>query len=617
MKKKTFWAAMLIMAPVFTACTDIDVSDVNTNIEVPVDGISLPLKIDEFTLRSVLNVDDDNKIVETAQGEYALRVEGDFTSTPITIDPITIAAQNIEEVNGTISKSKVTGSSVKRSRRQLNDLGAIVAQYDLKSSTGQVSINSPEINEAIKKITNIDIATDFKFTIDIDKARALFDRLDRVHLENLILQIPAGFKGYLKLLNVGIDSKYVINPDGTVKLDNDITIAGNKLDIVVTLEGFYPEVWEEFNAARKKAGFSKKRAKGEADFTFEGEFGVKNGNVSVYENDFKEGQDKTDVDALFGSLTENLDYSYKATMDDVRIETFSGDFDYEVGDFGIEAIDLSDVPDLLRESGTEIKIDNPQLYLRLNNPLQDGANMTIPATTKLEMQSFSNNGTNSMHLDNGEVVKADKPMNVIYMSPRAVNSNEILKGYEGAEHVGFQALSELLLTNGNGVPNSISISNYDSHVKSDNVTDYSIGNGRTYVIEGQYTFLAPLALTENSTIKYSETVDGWYDDVKNIDVKKVEASANVTTDVPFDIDLIIKAIDEYGHVIAESTPFHVDANSKGKEAKLVLEGAINNFDGLKFDAVATAKSNNALRPDMHLKLDNLKVKLYGKYSDKF
>jgi hypothetical protein len=93
--------------------------------------------------------------------------------------------------------------------------------------------------------------------------------------------------------------------------------------------------------------------------------------------------------------TEGVGYTLMANMkDDVVIKTFSGTVNYEVDNINVSPVDLSDLPDFFRDSESQIGLVNPQIYLSLTNPIQQGVVLTanaelIPSPDNVDGKSFT------------------------------------------------------------------------------------------------------------------------------------------------------------------------------------------------------------------------------------
>ena len=640
MNKKTIAAALIIMAPAFVACSDIDVSNINTQFEVPVNDFAVPLKIDNIALRSVLDVADDSQIQEvvTADGkhEYAVVVEGSYVSDNIHVDPFTAESLTIKDSQSTMTKTRPAASSRRKVLQRVSaaDIetayGKAVAKYDLpygKEVEQLIRANADAINEAIKEIEAAECNTTVRFHLNVDGYTSLQDKVNAIHIENFQVQLPRGIVGEIRIVNAKSGTVVAAYDDKTGLASfegKEVTLEGTTIDIEAKVTGLnkhlLEEAYKEYLGSNSRAG-APRRASGSGSLNINERFGPTSGAVVIHEKDFKDPSGS--IDDKYNRLPDELAYISKGDMDDIVVTKVSGDFEYAVDNFNVPSVDLDDVPSILRETGTDIHLANPQLYIYLQNPVVDGANEIIPASTLVTLIATDNEGkTHRYTLDPGAVIKAAEGQNYIYLSPRPVDVQSQPAGFHpaggSATHVPFTALSDLLSCDGAGVPRTIGIQLNDALVKKDGVKNYSLA--QDYVLDGRYKFVAPLALTANSVLKYNEVVDGWAEDIEDVTVSKLSLSADISTDVPFELELTIVPIDADGRPLQaqnERNTIKVPANAKSAAVTLTLEGDFKRLDGISISATATARDENPLRPDMNLQLDNLKVKVSGKYADKF
>lgn len=93
MKVKTLKSMLLSMAMTCSlfSCVngDYDLSDVDTTVGVKINYLTIPLNLDEVTLKSVLELEDDSQIKEV-NGEYAVIEDGTFSSKGIELPSFVI-----------------------------------------------------------------------------------------------------------------------------------------------------------------------------------------------------------------------------------------------------------------------------------------------------------------------------------------------------------------------------------------------------------------------------------------------------------------------------------------------------------------------------------------------
>lgn len=630
MNKKTYLAIMLA-APLATACvnSDYDLNDVNTEVEVPVNDLIVPIELKSFSLNSVIDIEENDKVKEV-NGEYAVVVDGDFKSDEINVDPIKTAAPEIDDITGTMQKkrpSELNASSAKRVMNRANDLGAPIAYYTIPSEFKPVVVTTDDLSEAIKKLKGAKIDTNLEVTINLDKTQKLKDYVKSLHIKNLEFRLPKGIDGKFSITNAKGETfqPYEYNKQtGLVKFSViNLTVSG-----VVTLRAHITGLDENAldSAIRQLEG------KVGSEFKLEENYGVAGGYLAIYESDQKDAASTrrraaATNEAFFESLPPSLDYVSSAKMDEVTVTSFSGEIDYDVEDFAMDNVSLTDVPDLLQQSGTNIGLSNPQIYVHINNPMADGEGKVLKASAKIDLYAtMEDDEVKAYKMNLDSQIDADKEDNYFVLSPR--KPEKMYTGYEAATWVPFEMLADLLRSNGDvtttlddvakgGIPKSIDIKVSDAHVRSKNVVNYELG--QNYKIHGDYLFYAPLEMSENSSIRYEENVDGWKDDLEDINVVSLNVQAKVSTDVPFELQFRIKPIKEDGTTFdGEYRIATVPAMAKNEDITLTIAGSnFSGIDGIRIEALALSKEQGALRPDMNISISDLKVQVSGSYKGKF
>lgn len=629
MNKKTYLAIMLA-APLATACvnSDYDLSDINTEVEVPVKDLIVPIELKDFSLNSVIDINENDKIKEV-NGEYAVVVDGDFESDKINVDPITTNVPKINDIKGTMQKKRPSEfvASNKRVMSRANDLGAPIAYYKIPSEFKPVIVTTDDLSEAIKKLKGAKIDTNLEVTINLDKAQKLAEYVSSLHIKDLKFQVPKGIDGEFCITNEAGEEFKPYDYDKTTGIVQflrvDLTLSG-----IVTLKAHITGLDENAldNALHEIEGKVGK------ELTIDEKYGVQSGFLAVYESDRKDAASSrrraaASNDDFFDMLPDNLEYLSTAKMDEVKVTSFSGEIDYDVKDFAMDNVSLTDVPDLLQQSGTNIGLANPQIYVHVVNPIADGKGNVVTASAKIDLAATLDDGTKKeykMNLDSK--VSASKKDNYFVLSPR--QPEVMYAGYEEATWVPFDMLADLLRSNGNvtstldevaqgGIPKSIDIKVTDAHVRSTNVVDYELG--QTHQIHGNYLFYAPLEMSENSSIRYEETVDGWKESLEDVNVARLNVQAKVSTDVPFELQFRIKPIKEDGTTFdGEYSIATVPAKAKNEAIALTIAGSnLSGIDGIRIEALALSKEEGALRPDMNISITDLKVQVSGSYKGKF
>lgn len=610
MKKYTFWACMLMAPAAIVSCSDINLGDINTDVAVQVRDLTIPVKMDGVKLSTMLDVDDDSKI-KVINGEYAVVVEGDFESDAIHVDPIVIKAAEIEGTTATMGKSRPSASGRKAQRHIDASDRKAVAAYALSKLKQAVAANADKVHEAIEKLSKIGVETSFQYDVHIAEP-SFFDKINQVHLENFTVKAPRGLIGDIKLTTTGgtFEAAYDTKTGIVSFCGQDIASSDGVLHISGHISGIDENLLDDaFKYVTSSNGRAAKND--EKEFAIDEEIGVESGELMVYDVDFKD-QNQT-VDEMYDSLTDELAFTSQAKMEDIVINSVSGDFQYDVDDVSLDDVKLNDIPDLLRESGTNIVLDNPQIYLYLNNTVVDGNDKAVGASAKMNIAAYDDNGASQEYTLTG-LIEANEKDNYLYLSPRAIADEQKYEGFTTAKHVAFATLGNVLSSVGGeegGLPTKLAINTFNTHVGADNVTDLPLGVD--YNLTGRYAFVAPLALSADSRIKYTDTIDGWAEDTEGIVVNKLVLNASATTDVPFELLLRVTPINALGERLGTATDLVLPASAKDAPIELTLSGDIHDLDGIKLDVTAVAKEANTLTPDMNISFSDIKVTVSGKY----
>ena len=612
MNKKYFYIGLLLTLPL-QSCIDSDynLSDLDTNVTVPVNNLTLPLNMESLTLHTVLDLDENSQVKEH-NGQYAVVVEGTFESEPIQVDNFNMNGADIENIVGKATKS--TGNARARVKKtKSGELERLVAQYTLPTEKTNVSISGKDVTEAIQSLKSVNVNTSISTKVNIDKEKKLNNVVKSMRVENFSFKVPKGLEGTL-VLKTKDGKQYT-----TDKIDSKTGVAEFDAEEIVMPDG---EFEMEFNVSSLNEDILEQtldQIKENDNFSVEDNFGVNDGAIGIYDSDFKDQyKDKTDEEK-YNALPDELNYVSEQEMTDISVEDFSGNLDYAVEDVNIEPIDLSDVPDLLNQTGTYLNFTNPQLYLSLNNPVADGAEQTVPASTKFEITSVDKDGKeNKYSLDKGEEIVADAANNYFYLSPKTVENADKYESFEQAEHVKFSTLGQILSGGDEatslGIPTQLVVKAIDTRVKADNIQNFKLGQ-EFAPISGRYVFYAPLSLTPGSRIRYQEEYDGWNtEELDDIIISALKVSCDVTTDVPFALEVKMTPIDKFGKRLTNCTATgKVVSKAQKQKLELVMTGEIKNLDGIVIDAYATAESDDTLTPNMNINMENIKASVSGKY----
>lgn len=606
--KKSLKNMLLFTAMTFSlsACSlsDYDLSDIDGTIGLKVNDLTVPLNLDEVTLKSVLDLDEDSQIKEM-NGEYAVVEEGDFHSDGIELPSFDIEVPTINPIYDELtpdlhlSMNDLTGgglgsrSSASRGINIPEDYK--VVSFDIEGASSRFEVNS-DVEDYIIDIERIGVDATIHISFNFYGIDHLVNAFE---LENLSIQLPKGLEATAS--NGGTYNKK------TGKIHFDRLTSNNRLEAAVDVT--LTEIDAEAAGAQLKNG----------KFSFSNEFAV-TGTLCVYGHNLK---NDVNVENLMniGNIQYQCDINF--LNGNIKVKSFTGDIQYTVEGFNIDPVTLEDLPDFLNQEGTNLKLSNPQIYLELNNPVYE--KYGVYATTGLEFIVHPNTTGEEFKVD----VKIDETINQFCMSPTRPNNYYQIPGgldFTNAEHITFANLGNIL--SGNGLPESIEINVTDPQIPVQHVENCELGQNLG-AIQGTYVFYAPMALTEGSKIKYTETFNEWSDsETDNIIISQLKVEANITSNIPFELVLKAYPIDKYGNKITDNGKIVegkaymngsdvIPANANGALI-IEIDGTVRELDGIILDAEihgmdANGSTGNALKPGHSIKLDQLRMKVSGEY----
>ncbi len=544
------------------ACVDdnYDLSDIDTNVKVDVNNLVIPINIDPIELQTVVHLKDDSKI-QIVDGQYAVVVNGDFGSDDIVVNPVNITAPNINTISSTIANYNING---------VNDNLFIVSEPLLSS----YSYQSNNVSSNILSMEHIGTDWTINVKITIDPSASTVKQYE---LRNLVLQLPKGLEGET---NIGTYD----TANGLVTIDK-ATATNNAVTFTMSVSGV--------NIANSDLQYAYENHK----ISLSGNVGVQSANVYATE-------------LATATAPAYIDINVKPTLSAITVKTFTGNFSYDIDGFNIPQVNLSDLPSVFTQSGTNISIANPQLYLAINNPL---SRYNVRAISGFELKPTRNGAVSGLFTpDNGYITVGINSSNGSYdilLSPSIPST--FYTGYTAPDHQLFSSLSNLL--SGNGLPTSILVNMVNPRIESTHVTDFVLGN--IGAVSGRYTFFAPIQLDGGSIISYSGIENDWSsEDLDGLTITAMTVTADISNDLPVDLSFEVYPLDKNGnHMAASVQGAKVSANSE-QTLNIYLEGQISGLDGIEYVAYASAKDNNALAPEQHITVKNVKATITGYYT---
>lgn len=588
MKQSYFNLSLLFAAMAalpLSGCVDdnYDLSDIDTTVRVQVNDLEVPVNLDAITLSNIFDLDDES-VVKEIDGAYSVLVDGDFSSEGVKVAKVDLGRPSISPVVVTIGSSSVG---------DLPSLpvGQVPVAFPLTDITTDFEFNTSSVDKSILAINNVKTDWVINIALSFDDPSGV---IEDMKVSDLRLQLPHGL----------VTPDYA-NDNGVITI-GDRTLVNGRLEesVRVSAIDFSSLDGNEFSFTPDATGAAP------GTLSYKGSIGVKGGlvvaSVSTMVN-------------IPSQLTMTLDPTPAAIV----IDRFSGRLKYAVDGFNVSSVSLDNLPDVLTQKETNIRIANPQLYLAINNPL---ASYGVDAHSGLTLTAVRPGGVlNPFPLPAGSeiFVGHDKgiagPYNIC-LSAKPVD--KFYPGYEDATRVDYPGLTDVL--SGNGLPERIDVSFDNTFIGPSDVADFELGVTLSD-IGGKYTFYAPLSFDAGSQIVYSDEDTGWSDEtLDKMTIETLGVTAHVENDLPFDIVLSGYPLDRDGNQCVD--PFTNNPVSlgevrisagKGSDIRLVTDGVVTGVDGIRYSARAeVTEGNQTLRPSTTINLTNIRAIVSGYYEDK-
>lgn len=588
-------STILIPLALFTSCIDdnYDLSDIDTTTEVKVNDLTIPVNVKDLYLEKIVDLDDSDpeailKIREiNGEKYYFLTKGGDFNAEPTSIDKVEAPAP--DHVNST--SIMINSSALQASRRKAS------AQYKEYTVTPYNTVftynvgqnGNPPVDDAIKYISEVGLSNEQPLIISMDFfSNAVLSSAEHVELYNLEIAVP----------------------DGLVATYGSIVSSGGKLTIPhlsssnahIDIDLIVKEI--DFTSSALPDGIQVIDGK----FDFSRKIGVNSGKFHVYP--------KASIGVA--GLPDQIDFKTNYELSPFTVDFFSGIFNYDVDFDPISPLDLTDLPEFLSNSQTNLELIDPSLTLSLNNPIAKyglgcEAGLTLTAirpnapAKAITLNSFSapNNTENQFHIlaPSQDVIK--------YLSiPAGVNE------YFNS----FPALTGLLA--GQGLPAQINVDFKSAALAKPIVKGkakrFPLGINIDQV-NGKYEFTSPLALAKESKIIYSKTNKGWENEnLDDLTINKMKVSAKISSTIPAGARLIIRPVGKDGLRIPitneESSYAIIPAMASNQEVTLLIEGNIHDLNGLYIEAEISDFNGTPLTTNQTLKLSDLRITVSGNYT---
>ena len=617
MIKKKLFLLLTAAGTVFASCVDSNykLSDLDTTVGISVNNLTLPLNVDSLVLDQVLDLDDDGKVkrdtLESGDIIYAIIEEGSFESDAIDIPAFETESPEIEPITSVLTRDK--SANIRRRKGGIEKDGVTSANYPINVTDFTKFETTGEVDPSITAIDKIGVNADFGAVINVSENPDLVEKINYISFEDLKMNVPKGLEGTF-LVSMGKEEKNITkcydNVTGVLDLGKYKEEYGEELQIKV--ENTLSEL--KFNAHVDaidvtKAGDDVKLENGE--FRLTSSVSV-DGDIVIYGEDVNDGFTLDD-------LPDIINYECTPTLSEIVVSEFTGKIKYDIEDINIDPISLNDIPDMLSQDSTNVKLAKPQIYIRLNNPL---AANNLYAEAGLAMVAKRNDGSEKIVSLGEDKLKMADDYNVFCLTTEGnMPQEEFHSQYKDAVNKKFNGFSDILSGNGaNGLPDKIEIDVVEPMIPEQSIKGFELGQ-TIEKVQGTYLFYAPLALKdETSFVIYQDTLDGWYDEtLEKLSIKKLAVKADVNSEIPLKVELSFHPMDVNGKIIkgVRSSSVTLDATDASQRVEIAMEGNIEKLDGIIVRAKLCGADGEPIAPSQAINFKNLKIAVDGSYIDEF
>lgn len=573
-----------------SGCTDsdFDLSNIDQTIGIGGDGLQLPTNSTEnIVLDDLLDLNNSDFISIAENGDYMFSKQSDDVkpSHP-SIDEVLVKEA---KVNNNF-KIEIPESSLMQTRRKSAGHTKLskTASVEGEASEFKYRGNVPfEIRELISAKTASDINIDVNVTAELKKVIPTF--------KTMTVTIPS----YLKL-NIGKCSPSQPEYDaekGIITFHNISSSA--KINIKANISSL------DFSTPPPTVVFTPGVLGADGSIDFDGAvlLGITFDEVNKESNSL-----------------QNLYMSAKMTMGAIRVTEATGKFKPNLDLEDLGNVNINNVPDFLTDYDVTINLYNPVIELTATSDI-DVAGV---ATATLIAEDERGN----------EMAKVE--IRGLNIKPNGTTRLCICKHKEGIDETKYDQvkvvsnLSDIVKK----IPHRI---NCKAEVDADTYRKGTVKLGKKYTIDADVHMSAPLAFDEGAQIVYTDSIDGWNEDIDKFSFAEgayIEMTTEVENKMPAYLNVSAFAIDVNGkeipqHRIRVDVSNSVKASEDGEKAVVTPvtiklreneKGALKTVDGIVFRVTAAAgekdaqtivgKTINAYKHTLTAR--NIKVRLVGK-----
>ena len=578
LKIRLFSSLIVMGSLLVTGCSDsdYDFNNIDATIGIGGDGLELPTSnTDNIKLSEVLDLEENGSVVADASTgfDYVFRQQGND------VEAAHPFINSITVARRQSSSSNITLSFNSSARNSRASRAAVMLHGEGDVFEFSYEGNKPQ---EVEELTAAEVSSTINLKVSFQNLANMVEKFDKITLT---------FPSYMKL---AVDGKMV--EGNTITLNNVYTSEDleKKIDIV-GLDFTKKDDLGELKIAKTSLGEK-------IQLTGKVHMAVETSNYS------------------FSSGISSVSMKNNLSMSDIRITGATGKFNPTINLNTLGNVHISGIPDFLKDGNVVVDLYNPQIYLTLNS--------------NLDIEGFAG-GTLKSLKDGREIASVEVPEFAVKANGTTqvviCRNAAVTEAGSDVEKVEVPNLSNLVKT----MPDEIT---FQANARANNQKTGTFKLGyHDYEVAPSYSIDSPIAFAEDACIEYSDDLDGWNDDIKDLNMADgayVQLSAQVTSCVPAYLNVKATPVDVYGREISKDEleveiTGEIKASADGTtpatsplSVKILQKkaDAFKKLDGLKVVVSGKAKGEGGnavtgvvLNAEKHtLKLNDIKIKLVGK-----
>ncbi len=613
----------------YSSCVDNNYDLDNIDMTLGVNTVlTLPTcSTGDILLKNIMDLKEDGIVqsvpIPMKPGEfmYVVKQAGEADIAPVKIDRIELSAPQVEPFNSIVNLSDIKGvrAMVRRTPAKVSEITLPEDRaytYVIDDTQGKQVIEPTTARNISEDVVTL---KDVKFensTVTLTLQITGFPaHINRMHLDGLKLRLPQDLQVSACTLN-GVKAESV--ESGVIRLTKDVDdvvrLVSDDIVLKLTLVGATANEDFTFDATKHEATLK-------GMFKIDGTFRIETAEmdkdaVTQMVMDHIVAHPGTDPEwsEVEGVIPTSITFTGSTLFDNnIHLTHISGDFKHEVGH--ISPVALNDLPDFLNDPEVVLDLDNPMVFLNVQNSLP------TPIQTTLTLRSETDGNTPR---STGVLQIAGNSTSQYYLAEK-VEQNFLPEENRQAAYEHIAGMSQLIKR----IPKEVQV-----EVSTVRLSATDLDITKEYPIFVNYDVYAPLVFGPEFYLVYSSTENDWdlSDDIGNLDAECLEVNARISSNLMADIRVSLELIDLEGRKIttvednaivcpknAQNEPINLKIKAKeGHTLREILSGKDKNgkacpkLDGLRYRATLNnPEDGEALNENNTLKISDMKVSLTG------